>query len=165
MKVTYKHELPAPFRAVIDTYRDPRFYEAKQKHFGAVSLEILQWDEDEDGVLRYRVKVTEPSRQPAFIRKSDTDTYIDESQLDTKKGTLTWKVIPEVGTDKFSINGSVEFQPNGEQSTTGIYQIEFSVKIPLVGKKIEKYVLDKSEEETAKQVRFVKDWLEQSANP
>ncbi|MCP4601515.1 MAG: DUF2505 domain-containing protein [Proteobacteria bacterium] len=161
MKLTYKHTIPASVDQVMDAYRSSEFYAEKQKSLGAISVEILEWEELEDGVVRSKSRITEPSRQPAFIRKSDVDTFIDEDLLDPKARTLTWKITPSIGADKFLLKGVIEFQEDGKD-THVVYNIELRVKIPLIGAKIEKFALGKTEEETAAQAAFLKKWLEKS---
>ena len=82
MKVTYEHIIPAPADQVFETYGKEEFYIARQKGMGAISVEILKWQIGEDGAVRSEVRVTEPSKQPAFLRKSDVDTYLDEGLLE-----------------------------------------------------------------------------------
>ena len=45
MKVKYTHTIPAPIDKVLDAYRDPEFYAAKQKNSGALSVEILETED------------------------------------------------------------------------------------------------------------------------
>ena len=52
----------------------------------------------------------------------------------------------------------MEFEADGDK-TRIVYNTEFVAKIPLVGKKVEKYAAGRIEEETQKQVDFLKDWL------
>lgn len=159
MKATYEHRIPASLDQVINAYRNPQFYEERQHHFGALSIKILKWDEDRRGEISYRVQVTEPSRKPSFIRQSDVDTYIEESILDINNRTLSWKIIPDVGADKFFMSGLLEFKPEDDGNTVVVFHIEFNVKIPLVGTKLEQYIISKTEEETAKQAAFLKNWV------
>ncbi len=157
-KVTYEHVIPASRDRVIDAYRTSSFYEEKQKSTGATTVEILEWEELTNGNVKWRARITEPSRQPAFIRKSDVDTFEDDSVLDPEAGTLSWKITPSMAADKFKLQGLVVFHDEG-QSTRVVYNIEIEVKIPFVGSKVEKFALDNSEKETAKQAAFLRDWL------
>ena len=158
MKVTYEHTIPATVDKVFEAYGQEEFYIARQKGMGALSVEVLKWETDANGEVRSEVRVTEPSKQPSFIRKSDVDMYVDHSFLDPAQRTLTWKVIPSQGADKFKLQGKVEFQADGDR-TRVIYHIDIQVKIPIIGKKAEKYALAKTEEETAKQADFLKNWM------
>ena len=159
MKVTYEHTIPATVDKVFEAYGQEEFYVARQKGMGALTVEVLKWETDVNGAVRSEVRVSEPSKQPSFVRKSEVDTYMDYGLLDPDQRTLTWKVIPSQGADKFKLQGKVEFQPDGER-TRVTYHIEIQVKIPIIGKKAEKYALAKTEEETAKQAKFLKNWMQ-----
>ncbi len=161
MKVRYEHSIPATLDRVLDAYRSEKFYIEKQKSTGAISVDILEWEAQPDGTVRYKSQVSEPSRQPAFIRKSDVDTYVDESTLDPEAGTLVWKITPSVGANQFFLSGLVEFHARGDETRVA-YNIEMKVKIPFVGAKVEKYALGKTEEETANQAEFLKRWVARS---
>ncbi len=68
MKVAYEHVIPAPVDQVFQTYGSEEFYIARQKGLGAISVEVLTWETGSDGKVRIKVRVSEPSKQPAFIR-------------------------------------------------------------------------------------------------
>lgn len=158
MKVAYEHIIPTPIDQVLSAYSNEQFYVEKQKSSGAISVDILEWEELDGSKIRTKAEVREPSRQPAFIRKSDIDVFVDEGVLDSEAGTLTWKITPNMGADKFFLSGKIEFHSQGD-ATRIVYNTELKVKIPLLGTKVEKYALDKVEEETAAQAAFLKEWL------
>ncbi len=68
--VAYEHVIPAPVDKVFETYGTEAFYVARQKGLGAISVDVLKWETGSDGKVRMEVRVSEPSKQPAFIRKS-----------------------------------------------------------------------------------------------
>jgi len=158
MKVAYEHIIPSPIDRVIAAYGSEGFYVEKQKASGAISVDILEWETLERGKIRTKARVSEPSRQPAFIRKSDVDTFVDDGVLDPEGGTLNWKITPAAGADKFFLKGCIEFHAQGD-STRVVYRTDLKVKIPLLGSKVEKFALDKVEGETAAQASFLKEWL------
>jgi len=158
MEVSFTHEIPAAREVVIDAYRSVAFYEAKQRGSGALSVEILEAGDLPDGRFRLRARVTEPSRVPAFLRKSETETYVDESVLDPRAGTLTWKVTPERMADVFLLSGRVDFAAHGG-ATRVTYNTTLEVRIPLLGRKAERIGLEKTEAETAAQAEFLRSWV------
>jgi hypothetical protein len=158
MKVSFTHRIPAPLAKVIDAYRSAEFYELKQRNSGATAVEILEASSLPDGAFRLKARVTEPSRVPAFLRKSETDTYVDDSLLDPRAGTLTWKVTPDRMADVFLLSGRIDFAADGE-GTRVTYNTTLEVKIPLVGRKAESIGLEKTEAETAVQAEFLRSWV------
>lgn len=158
MKVSYTHVIPATYDDIMQAYRSTEFYERKQKASGALRVEILESEELGDGKFKMRARCSEPSRVPKFLRKSDVDTYVDDTLLDPQAGTLTWKVTPGMMADVFFLSGRIDFAADGDQ-TRVTYNTDLQVKIPLVGRKAEKIGLEKTEEETAKQAGFLKKWV------
>lgn len=159
MKVSFEHLIDAPVETVIAAYKDPDFYVQKLKNSGALTVEILEREELPDGRVRLKARATEPSRVPAFLRKSDIDEYVDENVLDPNKGELTWRITPKHGADKVFLSGKVEFKPEGQGRTKIIFHVELVVKIPLLGGQAEKIGLANSEEECARQAEFIRKWL------
>jgi hypothetical protein len=157
MKVSYTHVIPASFAQVMQAYRSTEFYSEKQKASGALSVEILETEEQGGGKFRMKARCSEPSRVPKFLRKSDVDTYVDDTLLDPAAGTLTWKITPQMMADVFFLSGRIDFVADGEQ-TKVTYNTDLQVKIPLVGNKAEKIGLEKTEQETAKQAAFLEKW-------
>lgn len=159
MKVKFEHVIDAPVQKVIEAYKSQEFYVEKMKNSGALSVEILERQERDDGAIFTKARVVEKSRVPAFLRKSDTDEYIDENTLDPNAGIMKWKITPTRGADKLFLWGDVQFIDMGEGKTKVIFTTEIQVKIPLVGGQVEKYALSNTEEECAKQAQFIRDWV------
>ena len=164
MKVSITHVVPVPVEKAVSAYGDMEFYAARQKDGGAISVDILETEDLRDGKFRFRARVTEPSRVPSFLRKSDVDTYVDDSVLDTTARTLTWKITPSVAADLFKMSGRVDFSAQ-ENSTRVTYNVTMEVKIPLLGKKAEKHGLAKTEEACEQQSAFLKKWINEQSPP
>ncbi|MBP7127033.1 DUF2505 domain-containing protein [Myxococcota bacterium] len=158
-KVTYSHVVDAPLARVLEIYSDDDFYIQKLKNGGALTVEVLEREEMPGNRLRRKCRASEPSRVPSYLRKSDVDTYVDDHVLDRDKGLMTWKVTPHVMADVFLLSGSVEFQAQGPSQTRVTFTTQVEVKIPLVGGKAEKIALEKTEEEVARQVAFLRNWI------
>jgi hypothetical protein len=157
-KVTYEHLIPASIEKVIEAYAQDDFYILKLKNSGATTVEVLEREEQPGNRLRRKCRATEPSRVPAMLRKSETDTYVDDNVLDRNGNVMTWKVTPNMMADKFLLSGSVEFHPAGAQ-TKVVFNTQLEVKIPLIGGKAEQIGLEKTAEEVARQAAFLKDWV------
>ena len=159
MKVRYERTIQGTVQQCIAAYRSAEFYSEKQKSSGALSVEVLETEDLDNQCWRMKAKVAEPTRMPSFLKKSDVDTYIDDTVLDPGAGTMTWKITPEFGAEAFFLSGVVEFHDRGE-TTLAVYNVTLEVKIPLVGKKAEKLGLAKTEEETDKQAAFLQSWID-----
>ena len=160
MKVKHEHVVQAPRDTVLAAYRDDTFYVEKLKNSGALTVDIVEREELPGDRLRRKMKVSEPSRVPSFLRKSEVDTYEDNDVLDCTAGTLTWKVTPQMMADKFFLSGAVEFHPEGA-ATRIVFHTELEVRIAFVGGQAEKIGLGKTEEEVTRQVDFLRKWLKE----
>ena len=158
MKSSFEHVIPAPVDKVIAAHGSEEYYVEKQKNFGALTVDVEKWETGSDGVVTTKAKVTEPSKLPSFIRKGDVDEYVEEAVLDPDAKTFSWKVTPKMSPDKFFLSGKVEFRDEGDQ-TRVVFNTEFTAKIPIIGKKVEKYAAGRIEEESKKQAEFLKAWL------
>ncbi len=164
MKVSISHVVPVPVEKAVSAYGDMEFYAARQKDAGAITVDILETEDIPDGKFRFRARVTEPSRMPSFLRKSDVDTYVDDSMLDPEARTLTWKITPSMGADLFKMSGRVDFEAQGDSTTRVTYNVTMEVKIPLLGKKAEKHGLARTEEACAQQSAFLKKWINERSS-
>lgn len=158
MKVSFEHMVPVAVDDVVGAYMDIDFFVAKQKDAGAITIDVLETEKLPGGKFRWKARVTEPSRVPKFLRKSEVDTYTDDSVVDPERRTLTWKITPEVMAEVFLLSGVVEFHPSGD-GTRVVYNTDLEVKIPLVGKKAEKHGLEKTEEACKQQAAFLAGWF------
>ncbi len=163
MKVSIMHVVPVPVEKAISAYGDMEFYTARQKDAGAITIDVLETEDLPDEKFRFRVRVTEPSRVPSFLRKSDVDTYVDDSVLDTTAQTLTWKITPSVAADIFKMSGRVDFAAQ-DDSTRVTYNVTMEVKIPLLGKKAEKHGLSRTEDACAQQSAFLEKWINEQSS-
>jgi len=158
MKVRHEHVIEAPIEKVMETYAGKDFYIAKMRNSGALTVDVITWNDSPDGKVTRKVRASEPSRIPAFLRKNDIDTFEDDSVFDPKARTLSWKVTPSIMADKFFLSGLVEFTPQGA-GTKVAFNTELVVKIPLIGGKAESIGLEKTQEEVTRQVAFLKKWI------
>lgn len=158
-KVTYQHVIAAPLAKVLDAYARDDFYVAKLKNSGALTVEVVEREEQPGNRLRRKCKASEPSRVPAMLRKSEVDSYVDDNVLDRDKGLMTWKVTPHIMADVFLLSGSMEFKAEGKDQTRVTFHTQVEVKVPLIGGKAEKIALEKTEEEVSRQAAFLKAWV------
>lgn len=161
MKVVHEHVIDVPVDRVVEAYKSEDFYVAKLKNSGAITVEVLEREEMPDGRIRMKARASEPSRVPAFLRKSDVDEYVDENELDPNRRVFTWRITPHVMADRFFLYGDVRFEPQGEGRTKLIFTTNLDVKVPLVGGRAEKIGLSKTEEEVLSQVRFIEKWVKE----
>ncbi len=159
MRVSYEHVIPASVDKIMEAFLDDEFYIKKQLSLGAVSVDILEREALSDSQTRFKIRIKEPTKLPAIIRKPDeVDEFTNISTIDTQEKKITWHVTPAMGADRLFLKGFVEFHDQGDE-TRVVYIMDLEVKIPIIGSKVEKFALSKTEGETAKQAEFLKKWV------
>ena len=118
-------------------------YSARIEKETGVQREVL-WMREEGPIKIYRVKFTPEGDLPAPIAKvtgTKKLVYEQENRLNTETHSMEWQVFPTVATDKVTAKGVMNMRehPNGvERTVTG----DVTVRVPLIGKRIEKLILN-----------------------
>lgn len=142
MKFSYKQTFPKDADTVLKMFCDPAYHEKLQKTLGAMN--IRQLEHKDDGTkfrikLAYDVKSNVPL--PGFAKKilGETSSVVQEESWDrsSKKGTINVQVQNLPGT-----LSSVNTLAESGGTTTKTFNWDVTVKIPLIGGKIEKLVVD-----------------------
>lgn len=163
MKVSFEHIVDVPVDKALAVYKEADFHLEKQKALGAISMEMLETEQVSDTQKKFKLRGTEKSRVPDFLHKSDVDSYVIDSVLDTTARTLTWKVTPEVMAKVFFLTGEVYLAASGDK-TKIVYTTKLEVKVPFLGKKAEKIGLAQVEGECQKQTDFLLKWVASHPN-
>jgi hypothetical protein len=154
MKISHERVVPFAKDKVVDIYLNDDFYVGLQKNAGAFTVDILETAPIPGGKTR-KARVTTPTRVPPMLRTSDRDEFVDNVRIDSQK--MSFEITPSVFADQFSLGGSVEFVDQGA-STKLVFTTEVEIRIPLVGRKLEKQAIDEAEKEVDKQIAFLKSW-------
>lgn len=157
MKISHEHIVSIPKSRVLEIYVNDEFYVGQQKNAGAITVDLLETGDLAGGGRTRKARVTAPSRVPKTLRKSDTDEFVDNCRVDVSANRMSYQITPSMFADQFKLGGSIDFAEQGD-STKMIFTTEVEIKIPLLGKKLEKQAIDEAEKEVLKQVDFLKSW-------
>jgi len=157
MKITHEHVVSIPKSRVLEFYMDDDYYRGQLKNTGALTVEILETAAIPGGGKKRKAQVTAPSRVPQMLRTSDTDQYIDTNTVDVAGSRMFYEITPSMFADQFKLAGGIEFIDNGA-GTRLVFSTEVEIRLPLIGKKLEKQAIDEAENEVGKQVEFLKSW-------
>jgi hypothetical protein len=164
VKLTIRHL----FNCSMDTYWamfwDPTYAALLEQETG-VHREVL-WERQEGAVKVYRVRFVPQTELPRAIAKltgSKKLIYEQENRLNIDAHRLDWQVFPTMAKDKVSATGAMLMR----STSTGVERLidgDISVRVPLIGKRIEKVVLQSvlSSYEQAAQVTH--RWLADQAS-
>ncbi|MCA9562874.1 MAG: DUF2505 domain-containing protein [Myxococcales bacterium] len=126
---------------------------------GFKSFEIVSSGE-EGGTYKRYVKATPTMNAPGFVQK-----VLGKSQSYEEHGELVgevwrYRVTPNSAGGRISINGSLTLESLSDDRCRAKFALEAKASIPLVGKKIESFILGQFEDNLRKQEAFAKAWLD-----
>lgn len=102
-------------------------------------------EEREEGNILYRTVRTEPERElPSVVASllgAAKLTYVQKMQFDREKSRMDWTVHLEVMSDKVDVKGATTVSPDGDDGSRRVVDGDITVRVPLVGKRIEKVVV------------------------
>jgi hypothetical protein len=125
-----------------------------------VRREIL-WNREDDTCRVWRVKVIPDDDLPGPVAKvAGTKKFIyeQENQLDRATHCMKWRVIPALQSGKIRAEGTMTIRaiPTGVER---VVEGEVQVRIPLVGKRIEKAVVNSVTRSYDKAAEATQKWL------
>ena len=125
--------------------------------------ECLEKKADANGPV-YKIRLTNPDEIPAIAKKFTGDklSYIETRTWNQNKCGNTWGIAPEIKGATVEAKGKTEIVANGNgciRKTTGT----ISVKIPLIGGKIEDMVKQSNTNTFKKNADFCRKYLSENS--
>ena len=152
-------EFPAPPEAVWAVF-DSEEYQAKLRAQSGLLKTVLE-EREEGGIVHRRTKVEREKPLPKIFAKalgSDRLTYFQVDRFDAQTNTLEWRVeVPAMG-ERLSVGGvtRMEVIPTGSRR---VLRGEVTVKIPVLGKRMEKAVAEDFQASAERAVALVRSLL------
>lgn len=143
----YEH----PVAAVIELLNDPEFLVHKARDFGATDAKASARVEA-DGTLVAILDVWEPAHFPPGKATSHR-TLTQRTDPIRKRGT--WTQIVHGFEDRSTAEGTTELVELGPQRTELINRGTIEIRVPLLGKTIEKKICAGVEAGSAKEQRYI----------
>ncbi len=125
-----------------------------------VGKTILSFEETDEG-SSLRVKLAPKVDLPRFMKKVIGGAYeYTELRVWTRANLgNTWKIEPTFKAGKVDINGTLTITPDGDGRCLRVVEGTFSVGLPLIGGKIEKFIIKQTEESFAKNATYTTKYL------
>ena len=146
MKLNLRHEFDCSPERFWELFWDDE-YNAKVSEGAAVERQLVrEWEEG--GKKCWRMRFVPDRELPKPLRKlmgTDKLVYEQENKLDQEAGEMHWDVIPAVLADKVTARGVMKIVPT-ERGCERIVDGEISVRVPMIGGKIEKTILQNVQE-------------------
>jgi hypothetical protein len=154
------HQYDHPIETVYAAFTDPEFYLAKFSGVGARNVEIIA-SADEDGVFSVETSREVPLDVPGALKSllgawttviqseewlpGEEDEYLNELKIDSEG-------VPAL------LTGTMALYPSGDGCVNEVV-MTIDCKIPLVGRKLERFIADSTADQLAAEYDFIREYL------
>lgn len=159
MKHSMQSRYPAPKAVVLRMFADRDFHERKLAHMGIERFEVL---EHEAGKDRFRIKVARdvPVNLPGLKKASGSSRVVHTEDWDLSTGKAAITAEPKGMPLEMSCDARIV--DDGDDACVVHYDWEITASVPVVGRKLEKFVASDMESRAADEVeagcRFLDDY-------
>ena len=129
-----------------------------------IKRELLAFERKGEGPsLRiHREQRLVPQREvPAFIKKlvSGAITYVEKNDYVAADNVMRTVTIPGFAADRITTTGTYRLEPLGPGRCKRIWEAVCECRIPLVGGKVEKQLVDEVRESYRRATDFTRKWI------
>jgi len=158
-------ESPASVETILATFGNENYWQARLADFtdGTAALEELTADDDTVTVaLRLGLVRDKLPKVVTQLRNKDLEMVRRERWVRADDGHLRGEVDVTVPGTPLSVTGAALVAPQGSGSRLD-YKATITVKVPLVGGKIEDYLRGQTVDELHRIQRFTDAWIAENA--
>ncbi len=152
LRQRYEH----PIAAVIELLNDPAFLEQKQRDFGATDAKVRTTTEA-DGTIVTIIEVWEPAQFPPGSKSTTHRTLTQRTHPSNHRGT--WTQVIHGLEDRSTATGTTELIERGSGRCELITRGEIEVRVPLLGRTIERKICAVVEAGADKDRRYIAEAL------
>jgi hypothetical protein len=133
----------------------------KRLKVGREVLEVKQEGEGESLVIRRKVKLSPQREVPALVAKfvKGAITYTEQGVFTARTNTLEIVTIPGFMADQLTTRGTYRVQSLGPNKVRRTWDGEISCKIPILGGKVEKHIVEEVTTSYRDTTEFTRKWL------
>lgn len=154
MQLSFHHDYKGSVDQVVALFRNPEFITDVAQHAGAQNHDVSVTD----GVTNLRMALATPSNVARFVGSTADITMVFRWSEAEASGVRRGTVDVAVKGLPVSVDAAVVLTPT-ETGCTGTYSGDLTVKLPLVGGKVEKLVAPFIGEAFAGIERRAAEWL------
>lgn len=159
--VEASHEYEQPIETVIGVFTDPEFYLEKFEGVGARNVEVLSSSDDE-GVFTIETRREVPLDVPGALKTflgAWTTVLQNEEWIEGEDGEYLNEIeINSEGVPAL-ITGTMTLVST-EAGCVNEVVMEIDCRVPLVGRKLEKFVAESTEEQLDAEYEFIREYLD-----
>ncbi|MCI5104457.1 DUF2505 domain-containing protein [Algiphilus sp.] len=155
MKHQSESHYPAPAAVVLKMFADRSFHERKLQKLGIANFEIIEHEADGERA-RIRISRQLPVQLPGMKKGAGAVVHTEVWNLKDGVGDIT----AEPQGMPLEMRCSARIEPDGDDACVARYEWDIKANVPVVGKRIEKFVaadIDKRGEQEAEAGRTLLD--------
>lgn len=143
MKFGFEQRWQSTVGAVVDLYTDESFWTSVSGFTKTTPPEVLEVTRDDDTALtrlRWRLSVELPRQASRFIDPDDV-AWVEETTWTLSAGTASVAFLPVQGAALMRASAAVAVVADGDDAVRRVTG-ELRVRIPIVGSKVEKAIVE-----------------------
>ena len=160
MQFSLAHEFDTDVKSYWKIFLSPDFNKDMFAELKMKNYEVLE--QKDDGKIFYRKQTLEPTTPiPGFLQSIIKSTgYTEIDHLDWSTNVMDVKIETAMFKDKFHLNGKYSVSPLGDGSRCKReFRGDVKVSMPLVGGKIEKYMMEQMRDSYEIAARVTRKWI------
>jgi Protein of unknown function (DUF2505) len=143
VRFAIRHDVDVPPAQVMAAYGSPAFYEGRRSRDGIDVLGVVGHEDRGDVVvLEVRFAFTGPlSAAVRAVVDPQKMSWVTRTELRPAEGRSTWVVLPDHYADRLSAEGTYRFEPDGGAGTAVEVEGELTIRVPVVGRTVERTIV------------------------
>jgi hypothetical protein len=162
-----EYEIVDEFPTTVDKYWDMFFsdaYNAALWEHLEIKREVIEFRREGEGEAEviHRVQRLTPRRDvPSALRKlvKDAISYEERNVWRRAQNAMEVVTIPNFFADKFTTKGVYKLRPLGSDKLERVWTASCECRVPLVGGKVEKHVVDEVKRSYQATTIFTRKWI------
>lgn len=150
-----EHRFACSARVLTDLLNSEDFDQRLMREALNIKRELVE-SHEEGAISEKQLRLTPPTKIPSFMRKIVKDTtYVEHRRWDREAMRCTWRIEMSFAKDKVDISGTMQVIPEGEQACRRVVDGTFSVRVALIGGKIEKFIVSETKQSFEQAAQFI----------
>lgn len=163
MKFAVRQAVAVPPDRAITAYGSPSFYEGRPAHDDIAVREVVRHEEAGDRVLLEVRFAFTGSVSPAVRAVIDPArmSWVTRTEILRAEARSSWVVLPDHYPDRLSARGTYRFErgDDGPASTDVEVEGDLKIRVPIVGRSVERVIVADLRAYIADEVAGIPDWV------
>jgi hypothetical protein len=162
-----EYRIEDDFETTVERYWETFFSDAynaalwEALQIDRVQLELRRVGSGDDEVIHRRQRLTPRRTMPPVLQRlvGEAISYEEVNEWHRKTSSMSVVTIPSFLADQFEARGQYRVHPRGAGRVLRTWEARCACRVPLVGGKIERHVVDEVRESYRKTTAFTRRWL------